>query len=305
MGEANSRSAKFNLPDRQLAVQVILPEYQQDNIELLNNLYVNSAGQQSVPIKTVAKIDSGDGPSQIERINRQRKIAIEGNLDGISLGEAIEAVMALPEYQQLPPTVSQVEYGDTEYMHDMLMRFGSTMFFSILLVLAILIVLFKDFMQPITILVALPFSIGGAILALVLYGAMIDLPVIIGILMLMGIVTKNSILLVEFILEKERVGLSREKAILEAGQERVRPIIMTTFAMIAGMIPLVLTTGADAGFRGPMAIAVIGGLISSTLLSLLFVPVIYTFMDDFKHKLLPLLAKLTSVTQEDRNINQW
>lgn len=305
MGEANSRSAKFNLPDRQLAVQVILPEYQQDNIELLNNLYVKSAGQQSVPIKTVAKIDSGDGPSQIERINRQRKIAIEGNLDGISLGEAIEAVMALPEYQQLPPTVSQVEYGDTEYMHDMLMRFGSTMFFSILLVLAILIVLFKDFMQPITILVALPFSIGGAILALVLYGAMIDLPVIIGILMLMGIVTKNSILLVEFILEKERVGLSREKAILEAGQERVRPIIMTTFAMIAGMIPLVLTTGADAGFRGPMAIAVIGGLISSTLLSLLFVPVIYTFMDDFKHKLLPLLAKLTSVTQEDRNINQW
>ncbi len=121
----------------------------------------------------------------------------------------------------------------------------------------------------------------------------------------MGIVTKNSILLVEFILEKERAGLSLEKAILEAGQERVRPIIMTTFAMIAGMIPLVLTTGADAGFRGPMAIAVIGGLISSTLLSLLFVPVIYTFMDDFKHKLLPLLAKLTSVTQEDRNIKQW
>ena len=305
MGEANSRSAKFNLPDRQLAVQVILPEYQQDNIELLNNLYVNSAGQQPVPIKTMAKIDSGDGPSQIERINRQRKIAIEGNLDGISLGEAIETVMALPEYQQLPHTVSQVEYGDTEYMHDMLMRFGSTMVFSILLVLAILIVLFKDFMQPVTILVALPFSIGGAIIALVLYGAMIDLPVIIGILMLMGIVTKNSILLVEFILEKERAGLSREKAILEAGQERVRPIIMTTFAMIAGMIPLVLTTGADAGFRGPMAIAVIGGLISSTLLSLLFVPVIYTFMDDFKHKLLPVLAKLTSVTQEDRNIKQW
>lgn len=139
-------------------------------------------------------------------------------------------------------------------------------------------------MQPITILVALPFSIGGAIIALVLYGAMIDLPVIIGILMLMGIVTKNSILLVEFILEKERSGLNRQEAIIEAGQERIRPIIMTTFAMIAGMVPLVLTTGADAGFRAPMAIAVIGGLMSSTVLSLLFVPVIYSLMDDLKKK---------------------
>lgn len=160
-------------------------------------------------------------------------------------------------------------------------------------------------MQPITILVALPFSIGGAIIALVLYGAMMNLPVIIGILMLMGIVTKNSILLVEFILEKERSGLNRQEAIIEAGQERIRPIIMTTFAMIAGMVPLVLTTGADAGFRAPMAIAVIGGLMSSTVLSLLFVPVIYSLMDDLKKKILPLLAKCTSVTQADRNIKHW
>ncbi|MEX9782558.1 efflux RND transporter permease subunit, partial [Providencia manganoxydans] len=191
------------------------------------------------------------------------------------------------------------------YMNDMFNRFSTTMLFSILLVFAILIILFKDFMQPITILAALPFSIGGAIIALVLYGAMIDLPVIIGILMLMGIVTKNSILLVEFILEKERSGLSRELAIVEAGQERIRPIIMTTFAMIAGMIPLVLTTGADAGFRAPMAVAVIGGLLSSTVLSLLFVPVIYSFIDDLKKKLLPLLAKFTSVTKADRDVKHW
>lgn len=305
MGEASSRSAKFNLPDRQLALQVILPQNQQNDIEVLNNLYVKSAGEHSIPIKSVAKIDSSDGPSQIERINRQRKMVIEANLEGITLGEAIESVMQLPEYQQLPQSVSQVEYGDMEYMTDMFERFGTTMVLSILLVFAILIVLFKDFMQPITILVALPFSIGGAIIALVLYGAMIDLPVIIGILMLMGIVTKNSILLVEFILEKERSGLDRETAILEAGQERIRPIIMTTFAMIAGMVPLVLTTGADASFRAPMAIAVIGGLISSTILSLLFVPVIYSLMDDLKQKLLPLLAKLTSVTQADRDVKEW
>ncbi|HHR6140116.1 TPA: efflux RND transporter permease subunit [Providencia alcalifaciens] len=305
MGENNSRSAKFNLPERQLTLQVILPDNQKNDVDVLNNLYVRSDGEKTVPIKSVTHIDFSDGPSQIDRINRARKMSIEGNLDGLSLGEALESVTTLPEYQSLPKSIEPLEYGDMEFMLDMFERFSTTMFFSVLLVFAILIILFKDFMQPITILVALPFSIGGAIIALVLYGAMIDLPVIIGILMLMGIVTKNSILLVEFILEKERSGLNRQEAIIEAGQERIRPIIMTTFAMIAGMVPLVLTTGADAGFRAPMAIAVIGGLMSSTVLSLLFVPVIYSLMDDLKKKILPLLAKCTSVTQADRNIKHW
>lgn len=305
MGESGSRSAKFNLPDRQLALQVVLPEYQRNDIRVLNDLPVRSTAQGNVPLKSVATIDFSDGPAQIDRINRARKMSVEANLTGLSLGEALDAVMALPEYQNLPVTVSQLEYGDMEYMNDMFMRFSTTMLFSVLLVLAILIVLFKDFLQPVTILAALPFSAGGAIIALVLYGAMIDLPVIIGILMLMGIVTKNSILLVEFILEKERAGLSREQAIKDAGRERVRPIIMTTLAMIAGMTPLVLTSGADAGFRAPMAIAVIGGLISSTILSLLFVPVIYTFIDDLKKALLPRLATLTSVTKADRDVKEW
>ncbi|MEG0280159.1 MAG: efflux RND transporter permease subunit [Morganella sp. (in: enterobacteria)] len=305
MGESGSRSAKFNLPDRQLILQVTLPEHQKNDIRVLNNLYIRSDSQGNIPLRSVATIDFSDGPAQIDRINRSRKMSVEANLDGLSLGEALDAVMALPEYQNLPVTVSQLEYGDMEYMNDMFMRFSTTMLFSILLVLAILIILFKDFMQPITILAALPFSVGGAIVALVIYGAMIDLPVIIGILMLMGIVTKNSILLVEFILEKQRSGMCRMQAIQEAGQARIRPIIMTTLAMIAGMVPLVLTSGADAGFRAPMAVAVIGGLISSTLLSLLFVPVIYTFMDDLKMALQPLLAKLTSVTNADRDVKEW
>lgn len=305
MGESNSRSAKFNLPDRQLTLQVILPDNQKNDVSALRNLYIRSGNNLTVPLKSVASINFSDGPSQIDRINRARKMSIEGNLEGLSLGEAIENVVALPEYQSLPKSIEPLEYGDMEFMLDMFERFSTTMLFSVLLVFAILIILFKDFMQPITILVALPFSIGGAIIALVLYGAMIDLPVIIGILMLMGIVTKNSILLVEFILEKERAGLNRQQAIIEAGQERIRPIIMTTFAMIAGMIPLVLTTGADAGFRAPMAVAVIGGLMSSTVLSLLFVPVIYSLMDDLKKKTLPLLAKCTSVTQSDRDIKRW
>ena len=191
MGESGSRSAKFNLPDRQLALQVVLPEYQRNDIRVLNDLSVRSTVQGNVPLKAVATIDFSDGPAQIDRINRARKMSVEANLTGLSLGEALDAVMALPEYQNLPVTVSQLEYGDMEYMNDMFMRFSSTMLFSILLVLAILIVLFKDFLQPVTILAALPFSVGGAIIALVLYGAMIDLPVIIGILMLMGIVTKT------------------------------------------------------------------------------------------------------------------
>ncbi|MTC74476.1 MMPL family transporter [Providencia sp. wls1919] len=305
MGESNSRSAKFNLPDRQLTLQVVLPDNQKNDVSALRNLYIRSGNDLTVPLKSVANINFSDGPSQIDRINRARKMSIEGNLDGLSLGEALEHAVELPEYQSLPKSIEPLEYGDMEFMLDMFERFSTTMLFSVLLVFAILIILFKDFMQPITILVALPFSIGGAIIALVLYGAMIDLPVIIGILMLMGIVTKNSILLVEFILEKERTGLNRQQAIIEAGQERIRPIIMTTFAMIAGMIPLVLTTGADAGFRAPMAVAVIGGLMSSTVLSLLFVPVIYSLMDDLKKKTLPLLAKCTSVTQSDRNIKRW
>lgn len=305
MGESNSRSAKFNLPDRQLTLQVVLPDNQKNDVSALRNLYIRSGNDLTVPLKSVANMNFSDGPSQIDRINRARKMSIEGNLDGLSLGEALERVVELPEYQSLPKSIEPLEYGDMEFMLDMFERFSTTMLFSVLLVFAILIILFKDFMQPITILVALPFSIGGAIIALVLYGAMIDLPVIIGILMLMGIVTKNSILLVEFILEKERAGLNRQQAIIEAGQERIRPIIMTTFAMIAGMIPLVLTTGADAGFRAPMAVAVIGGLMSSTVLSLLFVPVIYSLMDDLKKKTLPLLAKCTSVTQSDRDIKRW
>ena len=305
MGESNSRSAKFNLPDRQLTLQVVLPDNQKNDVSALRNLYIRSGNDLTVPLKSVANINFSDGPSQIDRINRARKMSIEGNLDGLSLGEALERVVELPEYQSLPKSIEPLEYGDMEFMLDMFERFSTTMLFSVLLVFAILIILFKDFMQPITILVALPFSIGGAIIALVLYSAMIDLPVIIGILMLMGIVTKNSILLVEFILEKERAGLNRQQAIIEAGQERIRPIIMTTFAMIAGMIPLVLTTGADAGFRAPMAVAVIGGLMSSTVLSLLFVPVIYSLMDDLKKKTLPLLAKCTSVTQSDRDIKHW
>lgn len=165
-----------------------------------------------------------------------------------------------------------------------------------------MVLLFKDFLQPLTILVALPLSIGGAFAGLILKGATLDLSAVIGILMLMGIVTKNSILLVDFASEKCRAGMNRAEALLQSGKERARPIVMTTIAMVAGMIPILLSTGADAGFRAPMAAAVIGGLLTSTLLSLVFIPVVYSYMDDLRHWLGKHLSALTSVTDEDRRL---
>ncbi|WP_340615536.1 efflux RND transporter permease subunit [Xenorhabdus entomophaga] len=299
IGEINANVSKFNLPDRQIPVRVLLSKEKRDNLTVLNDLYVNSTSGTNVPVKSVADISFASGPDKIERISRQRKAVIEADLNGIAIGTALDQINELPSLKNLPLEVKRIVYGDVEYMNEMFDRFSTTMLLSILMVLAILIVLFKDFLQPLTILIALPFAIGGAIIALLLYNAAIDMPVIIGILMLMGIVTKNSILLVEFILERARSGMSRNEAIIQAGRERVRPIVMTTIAMIAGMIPLVITSGADASFRAPMAIAVIGGLISSTLLSLLFVPVVYSYMDDFKNFIIPYLKKLSSVTKDD------
>jgi HAE1 family hydrophobic/amphiphilic exporter-1 len=164
----------------------------------------------------------------------------------------------------------------------------------------VLVLLFKDFLQPLTILIALPLSIGGAALGLLLYGASLDLPSVIGILMLMGIVCKNSILLVDYAIECRHQGLNRHDALVKAGMTRARPIIMTTIAMVAGMVPAAIGIGGDAGFRAPMAIAVIGGLMTSTVLSLVFVPVMFTAMDDLKLWLGKRLGKLTSVTDDDR-----
>ena len=180
------------------------------------------------------------------------------------------------------------------------MSFALAMATGIMMVLVVLILLFKDFLQPVTILMALPLAIGGAMIGLLLYGAALDLSSIIGLLMLMGIVTKNSILLVDFAIDGMEQGMGRREALLKAGATRARPIIMTTLAMVAGMLPAVLGFGAGASFRGPMAVAVIGGLITSTLLSLVFVPVVFVYMDMLRGWIGRKLSRLTSVTEEDR-----
>ncbi len=299
LGDTNANSAKFNLGDRQIPIRVLIDPDARGDLDALRQLRVLRNNGGLVPLTSVADIVFGSGDAEIERLDRRRRIAVEADLNGVSLGTALDAVAALPAMKTLPSSVRQVPYGDGEYMAEMFANFALAMATGILLVLAVLILLFKDFLQPVTILIALPLSVGGAVLALLLYGAALDLSSTIGLLMLMGIVGKNSILLVDFAIERRRHGLSRREALLDAGVTRARPIIMTTVAMVAGMAPAALGIGADAGFRAPMAVAVIGGLIASTLLSLIFVPVVFSYMDDLHLWLAPRIGRLTSVTQSD------
>ncbi|MGF6173536.1 efflux RND transporter permease subunit [Ensifer sp. 4252] len=300
MGDSESNSARFNLGNRQVPIRVMLDETARADFDTLRNLRVGTNSGKLVPLTSVADISFGAEEGSVERLNRKRLMAVEANLNGITLGTAFEAVSALPAMIKMPVGVSQANYGEAEYMSEMFRNFALALLAGILMVAAVLVLLFKDFLQPITILIALPLSIGGAALALILFGAALDLSSTIGILMLMGIVCKNSILLVDHAIVCRNEGADRRTALLTAGTTRARPIIMTTIAMVAGMVPAAIGVGADAAFRAPMAIAVIGGLITSTMLSLVFVPVMFTVMDDISVRLGRWLKRLSSVTDEDK-----
>ncbi|NRP23031.1 Multidrug resistance protein MdtC [Ensifer adhaerens] len=300
MGDSESNSARFNLGNRQVPIRVMLDEAARADFDTLRNLRVGTNSGKLVPLTSVADISFGAEEGSVERLNRKRLMAVEANLNGITLGTAFDAVSALPAMSNMPSGVSQANYGEAEYMSEMFRNFALALLAGILMVAAVLVLLFKDFLQPVTILIALPLSIGGAALALILFGAALDLSSTIGILMLMGIVCKNSILLVDHAIVCRNEGADRRAALLTAGTTRARPIIMTTIAMVAGMVPAAIGVGADAAFRAPMAIAVIGGLITSTMLSLVFVPVMFTVMDDVSVRLGRRLKRLSSVTDEDK-----
>lgn len=300
IGESDANSAQFNLGNRQVPIRVLLEERARNDLDTVRKLRVATAAGGAVPLTSVTDVSFGAEEGSVERLDRRRLIAIEANLNGVTLGTAMNAIARLPGYEALPEGVERIDYGDAEYMAEMFASFGMALLAGILMVTAVLVLLFRDFLQPITILIALPLSLGGAALALLLYGAALDLSSTIGILMLMGIVCKNSILLVDYAIEARNAGLDRRSALLKAGTTRARPIVMTTIAMVAGMVPAAIGVGADAGFRAPMSIAVIGGLITSTLLSLVFVPVMFTVMDDLNNWLRRRLRRLTSVTDADR-----
>lgn len=291
LGDTEANLAKFDLPDRQIPIRVQLAPRFHNDIDTIKNLQVPGKNGTLVPLQAVADINFGSGPSQIDRYNRFRKISVEANLQGVALGDALKAVNALPALKSLPPEVVQEPFGNTKILQEVSSNFAFALSTAVLFIYAVLVLLFSNFLHPLTIMVALPLSLGGALLGLLITQKPLGLLALIGIVLLMGLVTKNSILLVDYALSNQHEGKPMYKAVLESGVARLRPILMTTIAMIAGMVPIALGIGAGSEVRSPMAIAVIGGLMTSTLLTLVVVPVIFTYMDNFKNWSFKLLGR--------------
>ncbi|KIQ36260.1 ACR/RND family transmembrane transporter [Variovorax paradoxus] len=278
-GDSDAQLARLNLDNRQVFIRVRLPEGVQQDMAALANLRVRGRDG-LVPLASVARLDVESGPARIERFDRRRYVTLGAELGGMPLGDALAAAHALPSARALPASVSVIRTGDAEIMGELRRGFGMAIVVGVLCVYCVLVLLFKDFVQPVTILSAIPLSLGGAFVGLLLGGSEIDIPALIGLVMLMGIVTKNSILLVEYaIVARRERGLALHEALVDACRQRARPILMTSIAMAAGMLPIALGLGADASFRQPMALAVIGGLVTSTALSLLVVPVVFVCVD--------------------------
>ena len=281
VGDYDSALPKMNLAQRQVPIVVKLDALARQDLEVLGRLAVPGS-KGPVMLNQVATLTLGGGPAVIDRYDRSRNVNFEVELAGIALGDMKAAVDKLPSTNNLPPGVQVVEVGDAEVQGELFASFGLAMLTGVLCIYIVLVLLFKAFLHPFTILAALPLSLGGAFVALLITNKAFSMPSLIGLIMLMGVATKNSILLVEYAIEARRErGLSRLDAILDACHKRARPIVMTTIAMGAGMLPIAIGSGsADPSFRSPMAIAVIGGLITSTFLSLLVIPAVFTIVDD-------------------------
>ena len=292
LGDADQLLPKFNLGDRQIPIRVMLAEEARSQLGVIENLQVPTASGGTVPLSAVADISFGAGPNQIERLDRRRVATISAELAGVPLSVATEAVDALPSMQNLPDGVAQQLTGDAESNQELATGFGFAIVTGILLMYVVLVLLFGSFFHPIVILAALPVSFGGAFLALLITGKSLSMPALIGIIMLTGIAAKNSILLVDYAIIAMRQGMNRRDALMDAAHKRARPIIMTTMAMGLGMLPIAAAIGEGTAFRSPMAVAVIGGLITSTGLSLLFVPVVFSLVDGVKTRLERRLGRM-------------
>jgi len=279
-GDYEQRLAKLNLPDRQIPIRVGFSEATLANPALIGQLRVPGR-YGPVPLAAVADIQTGSGPSQLSRYQRQRNVTLTAELNGRPLGEVIEQVQQLPSVKRLPPGVTFLNAGDAEVFVELFVGFLLAMAAGIVCIYMVLLLLFNHALMPLTILIAVPLCAGGAFGALLLTQNMLSLPALIGLLMLIGIATKNSILLVDYaVIAEDEHGLSQHDALIDACRKRAQPIIMTTLAMGAGMMPIALGFAGDSSFRAPMAIAVIGGLVTSTLLSLIVIPAAFTMIDD-------------------------
>ncbi|WP_309682005.1 efflux RND transporter permease subunit [Polaromonas sp.] len=296
LGDYDVSLPKLNLSERQVPIVVKLADAARRDLSVLERLSVPSSkpGVGAVMLGQVATLEIASGPAIIDRYDRARNVNFEIELSGLPLGDVTQAVQALPAVKNLPPGVKVVEIGDAEVMGELFASFGLAMLTGVLCIYIVLVLLFKDFLHPVTILAALPLSLGGAFVGLLVAQKSFSMPSLIGLIMLKGIATKNSILLVEYaIVARRDHGMSRLDALLDACHKRARPIIMTTLAMGAGMLPIAIGFGAaDPSFRSPMSVAVIGGLITSTVLSLLVVPAVFTYMDDLEHFIRRLAGRL-------------
>ena len=292
-GDYDISLPKLNLAQRQVPISVRLQDDARKDLSILERLAVPGA-RGPVMLAQVATLEMTGGPAVIDRYDRARNVNFEIELSGLPLGDVTEAVKQLPAIKSLPAGVTVVEVGDAEVMGELFASFGLAMLTGVLCIYIVLVLLFKDFLHPVTILCALPLALGGAFVGLLIADKSFSMPSLIGLIMLMGVATKNSILLVEYaIVARRDHAMTRLEALLDACHKRARPIIMTTLAMGAGMIPIALGWGeADSSFRSPMAVAVIGGLITSTLLSLLVVPAVFTYVDDLEHLIRRLWGKL-------------
>ncbi|MDA0866526.1 MAG: efflux RND transporter permease subunit, partial [Cyanobacteria bacterium] len=293
LGDTDSNLADFNLGDRQIPIRVQLAPAARDQLSTLEQLKVPSQSGALIPLVAVADITFGSGPAQIDRFDRARQVTIGGNLQGITLGQGLTQVNALPALQNLPPTVVQEPAGDAEIMRDIFSRFLLALGTAVLMIYVVLVLLYNSFLYPLAVMAALPLSIGGALVGLLVTQKPMGLFALIGIVLLMGLVTKNAILLVDYALIARQQGQSRRQAVMSAGLIRLRPILMTSISTMAGMVPIAMEWGAGGETRSPMAIAVIGGFTTSTLLTLVVVPVFFTYIDGFQDGIGQLWKRLT------------
>ena len=303
IGDIDAKLTKISLDDRQIPIRVQTSLDVRRDLAAIRALKIKTASGATVPLYSVADIDYSEGPSSIKRNDRNRVVAIGSDVPfGTALDTSTNEFKRIVEETKLPPTVRLAESGDAKVQGEMQQGFVNAMLLGLLLVLVVLILLFKDVIQPFTILFSLPLAIGGVAVALIVTQNALSMPVLIGILMLMGIVTKNAILLVDFAIEMRRHGMERVQAMVEAGRKRARPIIMTSIAMSAGMLPSALGVGEGGSFRAPMAIAVIGGIIVSTVLSLIVVPAFFLIMDDLSRLLSHLFGRFIGKKEEEHPI---
>jgi multidrug efflux pump subunit AcrB len=290
LGDIDQNAAKFSLSDRQIPIRVRLAEGDRRNLAVIRNLPVSTSLGGSVPLERVADISLGMGPTSIERYNQNRRVFVSSDLSpGMARGTVMAQIQQLPTLQNLPTGVANTPVGEDELTNELSGSFAVALTTGVLLVFGVLVLLYRRLVSPLVNMGSLFLAPLGGLLLILVLGQPLSLPVFIGVLMLFGIVAKNSILLIDFAIEEMNAGADKRTAILEAGHKRAQPIVMTTVAMTAGMLPTAMSLAGDSAWRAPMGTVVIGGLILSTLLTLLIVPAGFSLADGLEKRLGPWL----------------